>query len=76
MPECLRALSIIALYSGLRIEEICQLKVQDVNEDFDIKQGKNQNSIRVVPIHSALIKLVNRLKAISPDGYLIPNLTP
>jgi integrase len=76
MSERLRVLSVIALYSGLRIEEICQLKTVDVNEGFEIKQGKNQNSIRVVPIHSALTDLVNRLKATSPDGYLIPNLTP
>jgi len=69
-------LSVIALYFGLHIEEICQLTTVDVNEGFEIKQGKNQNSIRVVPIHSALTDLVNRLKASSPDGYLIPNLTP
>jgi integrase len=76
MPERLRVLSAIALYSGLRIEEVCQLKTVDVNEGFEVKQGKNHNSIRVVPIHSALTDLVNNLKATSPDGYLIPNLTP
>ena len=76
MPERLRVLSTIALYSGLRIEEICQLKTVDVNEGLEIKQGKNHNSIRVVPIHSALTDLINRLKATSPDGYLISNLTP
>ena len=76
IPDRLIDLSLIALYSGLRIEEVCQLKAEDVNEGFEIKQGKNHNSIRVVPIHSALTDLVNRLKATSPDGYLIPNLTP
>jgi len=76
LPGPLSDLSFIALYSGLRIEEICRLKIQDVNEGFEIKQGKNQNSIRVVPIHSALTDLVNRLKATSSDGYLISNLTP
>ena len=76
LPRPLYDLSVIALYSGLRIEEICRLKIQDVNEGFEVKQGKNHNSIRVVPIHSALTNLVNRLKATSPDGYLIPNLTP
>jgi len=31
---------------------------------------------RANPFHSALTALVNKLKATSPDGYLIPNLTP
>jgi len=76
LPGHLNDLSVIALYSGLRIEEICQLKIEDVREGFEIKQGKNKHSIRVVPIHSALTDLVYRLKASSPDGYLIPNLKP
>jgi len=76
LTEKLYPLCLIALYSGLRIEEICQLRIEDVNEGFEINQGKTRNSIRVVPIHSMLKATVEGLKLQSSDGYLIPNLKP
>ncbi len=62
---------IIALYSGSRINEICQLNVDDViydkltkiwyfnieTEDDDEKSLKTDNSHRQVPIHKNLIKI-------------------
>lgn len=58
---------IIGLYTGLRLNEICQLYKDDVKEIdgvwcLDInnhkdKQLKNQKSIRIVPIHPQLIAL-------------------
>lgn len=61
---------LIALYSGMRANEICQLKIQDIIHDnetdiyyFNITDvGKNQSvknnsSKRQVPIHKELIKL-------------------
>ncbi len=60
-------LPLIALYSGMRQEEICQLHVADVREIegisvFDInaappRQLKNQNAVRIVPVHKELIRL-------------------
>jgi len=58
---------LIGLYSGMRLDEICQLHLNDiceedsiwffdVNEDGD-KKLKNQSSKRYVPIHSRLIDL-------------------
>lgn len=58
---------LIALYSGLRLEECCQLYVSDivkiddiwcfdVNNDLD-KEIKTESSARQVPIHSKLIEL-------------------
>ena len=62
---------LIALFTGARANEICQLSVSDVKSEtlrdgqthfFDFndetyKSLKNDSSIRIVPIHSELIKL-------------------
>ena len=59
---------IIALYHGCRLNEICQLDVDDIvqekgipcisiNEDGEDKSVKNKGSIRVIPIHPKLIDM-------------------
>ncbi len=64
---------LIGLYSGMRLEEICQLHCEDIYQDtdgiwiFDIrteskdgfndKKLKNKNAIRKVPIHNELKNL-------------------
>lgn len=59
---------LIALYSGMRVEEICKLRVEDIKVDdsiyyFDINgKVKTENSVRQVPIHSQLIEGFNLLK--------------
>lgn len=57
---------LIALYTGCRLEEICQLHLEDIRQEqgiwvFDIndkgnKQLKNLSSKRLIPIHPELIK--------------------
>ncbi|MCB2215677.1 MAG: site-specific integrase [Desulfobulbaceae bacterium] len=57
---------LIALWSGMRMEEICQLEYDDVKKIdnvwcFDIndngeKKLKNKTAHRLVPVHSALIR--------------------
>ena len=58
---------LIALYSGCRLEEICQLHLEDIRQEdsvwvFDIndkegRQLKNRSSVRLLPIHPFLIKM-------------------
>lgn len=58
---------LISAYSGMRIEEICQLDVADIKEQdgiwvFDVndnneKKLKTKAARRIIPIHSALINL-------------------
>jgi integrase len=58
---------LIALYSGMRQGEICQLETRDIREEngiifFDINTGpekevKTPASIRQVPLHPALIEM-------------------
>lgn len=59
---------LIGLYQGMRVNEICQLYVEDIkqvdgiwcidnNESKSGKSIKNANSIRVNPIHPSLIEI-------------------
>jgi integrase len=58
---------LIGLYSGMRLEEICQLHLEDIREVdgvwvFDVNQKgdkrvKTKSSERLVPVHSRLIEL-------------------
>ncbi|MCQ3031831.1 tyrosine-type recombinase/integrase [Pseudomonas syringae] len=70
-------LILLGAYTGSRIEQLCQLKVEHViKEDgilsFNFLGGKNKAAKRVVPIHPAIRELVDRLIAKSTDGFLIP----
>ncbi|WP_051092907.1 site-specific integrase [Methylobacterium sp. 77] len=60
-------LPLIAVFSGLRQEEICQLHVDDIRQDGGIwfidvndrppRKVKNATAVRRVPVHSELIRL-------------------
>lgn len=62
--------TLIALYSGMRVNEICQLEISDIKQDkkskifyFDLNKNgdrkslKNTRAKRKIPIHQTLIKL-------------------
>ncbi|WP_162604989.1 site-specific integrase [Geomonas terrae] len=65
--ECNVWIPLIALYSGMRKEEICQLQRADIRQEegvwvFDInckgeKTTKTEAGLRLVPIHSVLIQI-------------------
>lgn len=60
-------LPLIAVFSGMREEEICQLQVDDIREEMGIlfidinsrppRKLKNATAVRKVPIHSELIRI-------------------
>ena len=59
-PNTLRWLCLIAAYSGMRLNEICDRKVEDIKLEngvwyFDITNAKSEAGDRRVPIHSRLI---------------------
>lgn len=71
-------LILLGAFTGARIEELCQLRVEHVIkpdgiESFDIVDSKTAAGIRVVPVHPALTRIVKRLKKDSKEGYLIPS---
>jgi integrase len=72
---------LLALHSGARLGEICSLEIDAIKiiegaYTYEILKGKTAESERVVPIHSALIKLgfwgyVEALRA-KGETYLFP----
>lgn len=68
----------LGAYTGARIEELCQLQIEDVITAegipaLAIKDSKTEAGIREIPIHADLAELVKRLTADSKDGYLLPS---
>lgn len=78
----------IALFSGLRLDEICGLRVEDVRREdgvlfFDVKphdgrRVKTKAAVRRVPVHSALVKIgfADYLKHVAKEEFLFPGLKP
>ncbi len=60
-------LPLISLFSGMRIGEICRLRIQDIQEEeglifFDVTvtekdQPKTQAGVRKIPVHDELLRL-------------------
>lgn len=71
------SLSALALYTGARIEELCSLKVTDIEDDaIRIREGKSASAVRAVPVHPVIAPLVKKLVAESTDSWLVPGLLP
>ena len=77
--------ALIAAFSGLRREEVAQMRWQDLREidgvwTFDVASAagklKTKSSARVVPVHSALIRrgLLKYHSHLPQDGRLFPGL--
>lgn len=83
----LSTVTAIAMFTGMRIEEVCSLTVaQIIDVDgircFDIVDSKTRAGIRVVPIHPLIAPLVDRLleevkgdaEEVPKDAFLISGL--
>jgi integrase len=78
---------LIGLYSGMRLNEICQLHTTDLQREpkiwfFRVAEGTGQRvktdaAVRSVPVHSALMRcgLLDYRAGLS-DGLLFPGLKP
>jgi integrase len=72
----------IGAYSGMRLNEICSLRVTDLKRAdgvwyFDISNAKTEAGDRRVPVHSTLLKLGIREYAKAIKGeWLFPSLKP
>jgi integrase len=66
----------LAMWTGCRIEELCALKVEQVNDDyFSVGEAKTQAGWRDVPIHRELTQTMARLVQESADSYVLSGLT-
>lgn len=62
----------IGAYTGCRIEEICKLTKDSIeNGQIIITKAKTKKGNREIPIHSSLSNLIETLCEQSRDGYLI-----
>ena len=69
-------LIMLGLYTGARIEELCQLRVEDVvvednRRALRITKSKILAGTRLVPIHPNIGNLVDKLVTASRDNFLI-----
>jgi integrase len=80
---------LIALFSGMRSNEICQMRVSDVQKKDGVwafhvsaetegQSLKTEAARRIVPVHSELVAcgFLDYLKALPRDGQLWPALKP
>lgn len=75
LPDVLR----IALATGMRLGEICELEAADVERRADglwinIGEGKTEAAERSVPVHPAIVSIVER-RLQDADQHLIAGLT-
>lgn len=64
----------LGAFTGARIEELCSVTVKNcTNGMFTITDSKTDAGVRQVPIHPALILLVESMAKASTDGYLVPS---
>ncbi|MBB3104401.1 site-specific integrase [Azomonas macrocytogenes] len=76
----LRPLMLCALYTGARIAELCDLKIENIKitngiRVIDIKDSKTVAGIRCIPIHSQLEQVIDELISASKNEYLFNNLS-
>jgi integrase len=67
----------LGAYTGARVESLCVLKDSDVNTtdwSFKILSDKTKAGRRIVPIHTELRPVIQRLMDATKDGYLLPGL--
>jgi integrase len=72
----LLAMSVLALYTGMRANEIAEIRHKDIHTaHIEIPEAKTEAGKRNVPLHPLIKPLVQCLKKTSSEGYLIKGLT-
>ncbi|MGR8791396.1 site-specific integrase [Klebsiella variicola] len=73
--EEMQAVTLIGMYSGARLNEICSLRVENVREIegvlcFEVTEGKTKSAARIIPVHSMIKPLVLSLREKPHNGFL------
>ncbi|MCK7577654.1 MAG: tyrosine-type recombinase/integrase [Chromatiales bacterium] len=71
----------LGMWTGARISELCNLKVEHVYLDdplpyFKVEDSKTAAGVRTIPIHPELHETLKRLTETSSDGYVLSGLRP
>ena len=65
----------VALYSGMRLDEICNIKKTVINDNcFKVLEGKTKASQRIIPIHPVLKPLVKKFLNSKVEDYMIKGI--
>ena len=73
--EEMQAVTLIGMYSGMRLNEICSLLVGNIRKIegvlcFEVTEGKTKSAARIIPVHSRIIDLVESLLQEPHNGFL------
>ncbi|HBZ7242886.1 TPA: site-specific integrase [Klebsiella pneumoniae] len=73
--EEMQAVTLIGMYSGMRLNEICSLRVGNIHKIegvlcFEVTEGKTKSAARIIPVHSRIIDLVESLLQKPHNGFL------
>ena len=66
----------VALYTGLRIEEVLSIKKENIKDNFihiDLKDSKNKKHERIIPIHKNLVSSIECQKKSNKGDYIFFN---
>jgi len=73
------AMAVIAVYTGMRREEVALLRGSDYSATtmtLEVREGKTDAAVRTVPIHPVIAPLVALLTSRAGHDYLLPGLVP
>ncbi|HDU3835753.1 TPA: tyrosine-type recombinase/integrase [Klebsiella aerogenes] len=67
--------TLIGMYSGMRLNEICSLRAANIKEIegvlcFEVTEGKSKAAARIIPVHSLITSLVLSLREKPHNGFL------
>ncbi|MFB3994047.1 site-specific integrase [Klebsiella pneumoniae] len=73
--EEMQAVTLIGMYSGMRLNEICSLQVGNIRRIegvlcLEVTEGKTKSAARIIPVHSRIIDLVESLLQKPYNGFL------
>lgn len=75
LDEEMKAVTLIGMYSGMRLNEICSLRAANIREVegvlcFEVTEGKTRSAARIIPVHSLIIPLMKALRDKPHNGFL------
>ncbi|EMW0524508.1 site-specific integrase [Klebsiella pneumoniae] len=73
--EEMQNVTLIGMYSGMRLNEICSLRAANIQEIdgvlcFEVTEGKTKSAARIIPVHSLITPLVLSLREKPYNGFL------
>lgn len=73
--EEMKAVTLIGMFSGMRLNEICSLRAANIQEFegvlcFEVIEGKTRSAARIIPVHRLIVPLLLKLRDNPHNGFL------